>query len=139
MKDLLKRLQYPILAPLIGLSLWQAVVWLTDAPHFILPGPLRVLEAGYKNWESISGHALVTATEIGLGLVIGILLGAATAINLATSPRMARLSLPLVGLYPSGAGFCARSDPDPVVRLWHGLQDHYGGADHLFPGHIGLL
>ena len=43
MKYLLKRLQYQILAPLIGLSLWQAVVWLTDAPHFILPGPLRVL------------------------------------------------------------------------------------------------
>ena len=25
-----------------ALALWQAVVWLTGAPHFILPGPVRV-------------------------------------------------------------------------------------------------
>lgn len=116
MKDFLKRLQYPILAPLIGLSLWQAVVWLTDAPHFILPGPLRVLEAGYKNWESISGHALVTATEIGLGLVIGILLGVATAINLATSPRLARLSLPLLVFTQAVPVFALA----PILTLWFG-------------------
>ena len=116
MMNLLKRLQYPILAPLIGLSLWQAVVWLTNAPHFILPGPLRVAQAGYKNWESISGHALVTATEIGLGLVIGILLGVATAINLATSPRLARLSLPLLVFTQAVPVFALA----PILTLWFG-------------------
>ena len=92
----MNRVWYPLCAGLLGLGLWQAVVWITGAAHFILPDPWRVAKVGYENRALIAEHTLVTATEVALGLVIGSVLGALTAIQLAASPRLARLTLPML-------------------------------------------
>lgn len=112
-----------VFASLLGLALWQAVVWITQAPHFILPGPLRVAQAFASNWDIIAGHALVTGYEVLLGLAIGTALGALTAVQLAFSPAMARLMLPLLVFTQAVPVFALA----PILTLWFG----YGVASKI--------
>ena len=84
-----------VLRPVIIIAglifIWQIIVWLSGAPHFILPAPARVAEAWWAHHATILGHAGVTLLEIALGLLFGALLGASSALTLAYF-RPARLS-----------------------------------------------
>lgn len=117
------RLRYPIVAMLLGLGLWQAVIWITGAPHFILPSPWRVAKVGFESRALIAEHALVTGTEVILGLLIGAILGALTAIQLAASPTLARLMLPLLVFTQAVPVFALA----PILTLWFG----YGMASKI--------
>ena len=103
-------------AVLLGLSLWQAVVWITGAPHFILPSPLRVTQAAYKSRVIIAENAWITIAEVLLGLVFGTLLGVATAIQLTLSKTAERLMLPLLVFTQAVPVFALA----PVLTLWFG-------------------
>nr|WP_244505144.1 ABC transporter permease [Pelagibacterium luteolum] len=98
------------------LGLWQALVALTDTPAFILPGPLRVVEALWTHHALITHHALVTMTEVLIGLVMGASLGAATAIVLAAS-RGARALLRPVLVFSQAVPVFALA---PILTLWFG-------------------
>lgn len=117
------RLRYPLYATLIGLGLWQVVIWITGAPHFILPSPWRVATAGFENRALIAEHALVTGTEVILGLLIGATLGALTAIQLAASPKLARMMMPLLVFTQAVPVFALA----PILTLWFG----YGMASKV--------
>lgn len=110
------RIRDILLALLIGLGLWQALVVITDAPHFILPSPWRVAQAAYKSRVIIAENAWVTATEVLLGLVIGTLLGVATAIQLAYSKTAERLMLPILVFTQAVPVFALA----PLLTLWFG-------------------
>jgi ABC-type nitrate/sulfonate/bicarbonate transport system permease component len=69
------RIRYALGACAFALLLWQGIVWLTGVPSFILPSPLRVAQAALDNRVLIAENALVTATEVILGLIIGTVLG----------------------------------------------------------------
>ena len=69
-----------------ALGLWQALVWLTGVPHFILPAPERVARRLWDARELIAENALITFVEILLGLLLGSMLGVSTALQLAMSP-----------------------------------------------------
>ncbi|PRY77526.1 putative hydroxymethylpyrimidine transport system permease protein [Yoonia maritima] len=112
----MNRLTYPFCATLLGLCLWQALVWVTDAPHFILPAPWRVAKAAFESRALIAEHAVVTGTEVILGLIIGASLGAITAIQLAAFPRLARLTLPLLVFTQAVPVFALA----PILTLWFG-------------------
>ncbi len=103
-------------ALLIGLGLWQALVLVTQAPHFILPSPWRVAQAAYKSRVIIAENAWVTAVEVLLGLVIGTLLGVATAIQLALSKTAERLMLPILVFTQAVPVFALA----PLLTLWFG-------------------
>ncbi|MGJ8544146.1 MAG: ABC transporter permease [Sulfitobacter sp.] len=105
-----------LLAVLLGLGLWQGAVWLTGAPHFILPSPLRVAQALVRSRAIIAENAVVTATEVGLGLIIGTALGAATAIQLALSKTAERLMLPILVFTQAVPVFALA----PILTLWFG-------------------
>jgi len=76
-----------VLRPLVifaGLiALWQAVVLATGAQPFILPSPVAVARSLATRFDVILPHALVTLTEILLGLALGVLLGTACALAMA--------------------------------------------------------
>lgn len=112
----MSQLRYAFLATAFALCLWQILVWATGVPHFILPSPWRVARAAFENRALIAGHALVTATEVILGLLIGATLGALTAIGLAASHRMARLVLPLLVFTQAVPVFALA----PILTLWFG-------------------
>lgn len=103
-------------ALLLGLSVWQGLVWITGAPHFILPSPARVAEAAYSSRVVILENAWVTLVEVLLGLLIGTILGAATAIHLATSKVAERLMLPILVFTQAVPVFALA----PVLTLWFG-------------------
>ena len=84
------------LAALLGLAIWQTVVWATGLPHFILPSPMRVAEAMWKSRVTIAEHSLVTLSEVLIGIAIGSALGMATAIHLAISPSARAVMRPLL-------------------------------------------
>jgi putative hydroxymethylpyrimidine transport system permease protein len=109
-----------VLRPLIittGLLLiWQLIVWLTDAPTFILPGPLRVLETLFSQFPLLMKHAGVTLIEILLGLMLGVLLGLASALSLVTWGGLRRWLLPVLVVSQAIPVFALA----PVLMLWLG-------------------
>ena len=105
------------LGALIGLIIvWQLVVLITDVPRFILPPPALVYTAFVENWRLIAEHGLVTFTEVMLGLMIGIFLGVATALQLELSPT-ARLFLRPILVFSQAIPVFALA---PVLTLWLG-------------------
>lgn len=103
-------------ALLLGLGLWQALVWITGAPHFILPSPGRVAQTAFASRVVILENAWVTLAEVLLGLLIGTFLGAATAIQLATSKLAERLMLPILVFTQAVPVFALA----PILTLWFG-------------------
>ena len=100
-----------------GLTLlWHLLVVLTDLPPFILPGPMRVVTALFGNIELISQHALVTIAEVVLGLGLGSLLGAMTAIGLAISPLARTMLRPMMVISQALPVFALA----PLLTLWLG-------------------
>lgn len=116
-----------ILRPLIiatGLVLlWQFIVWLSDAPHFILPAPIDVAIAWWENHLVILGHTGVTLLEIALGLLCGTVLGVSSAMTLAYF-RPARLWLLPVLVASQAVPVFALA---PILVLWLG----YGVASKV--------
>lgn len=109
--------RFDILGALIlGLFIWQGLVWVTGAPHFILPSPWRVAKAAYNGRVLIFDNALVTMTEVILGLLIGTILGGLTAIQLATSQTMRRFVLPILVFTQAVPVFALA----PILTLWFG-------------------
>ncbi len=110
------RIRYALGACAFALLLWQGIVWLTGVPSFILPSPLRVAQAALDNRVLIAENALVTATEVILGLIIGTVLGAFTAVQLANSDQLHRLVMPLL-IFTQAVPVFALA---PILTLWFG-------------------
>jgi len=104
------------LAALLGLAIWQTVVWATGLPHFILPSPMRVAEAMWKSRVTIAEHSLVTLSEVLIGIAIGSALGMATAIHLAISPSARAVMRPLLVFSQAVPVFALA----PILTLWLG-------------------
>ena len=99
-----------------GLALWQAAVVVLQVPHFILPGPTRVAGALWENRALLAENALVTVTEVLVGLALGAVLGWVTAIGLALSPAARRLVRPLLVFSQAVPVFALA----PIFTLWFG-------------------
>jgi len=107
----------------LALGLWQALVWLFALPPFILPGPGRVAVALWANAALIGDHALVTAAEVLIGLVLGAALGAGVAIWTAASGLARALIRPMLVFSQAIPVFALA----PVLTLWLG----YGLASKI--------
>jgi putative hydroxymethylpyrimidine transport system permease protein len=116
-----------VLRPLIiagGLLLaWEAFVWLDDTPHFILPAPSRVAGEFLNRGDTLLIHGLHTAAEIVLGLVAGLLLGAAVALLLMRFAGLRPWGLPIIVLSQAVPVFAIA----PLLVLWLG----YGMASKV--------
>ena len=105
------------IAAIIGLiTIWQLIVSLTGVPRFILPSPFLVGVSFVENFELIVEHALVTVSEIILGLTIGITLGIITALQFEMSPA-AKFFLKPVLIFSQAIPVFALA---PVLTLWLG-------------------
>ena len=112
------------LAILAGLlAIWQAVQWVSQAPPYILPGPLAVAEVLATRWPHLLDHAWVTFAEILLGLVLGLLLGAISALVIASFGAMRRWLLPVLVVSQAIPVFALA----PILVVWLG----YGMASKV--------
>jgi NitT/TauT family transport system permease protein len=107
-----------VLAGVVFVIAWQAIVIVGDYPTFILPGPAVVAERFVRAWAdgTMVPHAVMTLTEIALGLAIGGTAGVLTGILLARSRLAARMLSPYI--------VAAQATPilalAPLVALWFG-------------------
>jgi len=116
-----------VLRPLIvfaGLAfVWQAFVWLTDQPPYILPGPGAVVLAWMESRQAILAHAGTTAAEIILGLGLGVGLGCSSALAMAYFRPARRWLMPVLVISQAVPVFAIA----PLLVLWLG----YGMASKV--------
>tara|TARA_B100000315_G_scaffold246697_1_gene274322 strand:+ start:3502 stop:4257 length:756 start_codon:yes stop_codon:yes gene_type:complete len=96
--------------------LWQIIVWLTGAPHYILPSPGLVVKALGARSDVILGHGWITLSEIILGLILGTVLGSISALTMGYF-RPARLWLMPVMVVSQAIPVFALA---PILVLWLG-------------------
>jgi putative hydroxymethylpyrimidine transport system permease protein len=95
---------------------WQAVVWLSGAPPYILPGPVAVIVSWVDHRDTLLSHAVTTLTEIVLGLALGTALGCASAITMSYFRRARRWLLPVLVVSQAVPVFAIA----PLLVLWLG-------------------
>ncbi|MDX1541889.1 MAG: ABC transporter permease, partial [Geminicoccaceae bacterium] len=88
----------PLLIALGLLLLWQAVVTLTGVPRFMLPPPQAVLATVLAEAPLLLGHAATTLLEILLGFLLGVAIGAGSALLIAALPPVQPWLLPILVL-----------------------------------------
>ncbi len=109
---------------LIGLTaLWQAVVILSGAPPYILPGPLAVVDAWISRPDLFLQHGAITMAEILLGLCFGLILGVTSALTMAYFKPAREWLLPVLVVSQAVPVFALA----PVLVLWFG----YGMASKV--------
>lgn len=86
----------PLVTALGLVAAWEALVWLTGLPPYILPPPSRVALVLFQRFDLLIEQAAWTAAEMVLGLALGLALGAALAVIFAASAVWRRWALPLV-------------------------------------------
>lgn len=116
----MKSLVRAIVSMIVIIAGWQALVVFADLPHFILPSPAQVGITLWKMKALIASHAWITTIEVILGLLIGTLLGALTAIQLARSSLARYLIKPVLVLTQALPVFALA----PLFTLWlgYGMQ-----------------
>ena len=119
----MKQLLRIVLSVLLILLAWQALVIWGELPHFILPSPLKVATTLWESRALIASHAWVTTQEILLGLLIGTVLGALTAVWLSQSSVARYLVKPVLILTQALPVFALA----PLFTLWLG----YGMASKI--------
>lgn len=102
---------------------WEGAVHLFALPSFILPAPSEVVGAFQARGPYLLKNALVTASEIGLGLLIGIACGVFTALAMSAFPPARRVLLPVVIVTQALPVFAIA----PLLVLWFG----YGIASKI--------
>ncbi|MFO1070162.1 MAG: ABC transporter permease [Geminicoccaceae bacterium] len=113
----------PLVTALGLLVAWELLVRLAGLPPFILPSPLAVLRTLVDRFDLIMGHAAITGAEIVLAMLLGTLLGMASAVTLAMSAPARRWLLPLLVVSQALPTFALA----PLLVLWLG----YGMASKV--------
>lgn len=106
----------PLITAVGLLAVWQLAVSFTGVPPYILPGPLNVLLAGWKQAPILAHHASITGLEIVLGLAIGSLVGALAALVLVSSAPARRWLMPVLVISQALPVFALA----PLLVLWLG-------------------
>lgn len=83
-----------VLAMLLILCLWQAVIVLFQIPHFVIPRPAAVIAMLFGNGPMILKLTWQTLQETLAGYVIGAAVGFLLAVGMSQIPLMGRLLYP---------------------------------------------
>jgi len=97
---------------------WQALVWITGYPAFILPSPADVAAVGVRVIANgtLWNHMRVTLSEVGAGLVLGLLAASLLGYPLAKSRRLERLAVPYLVVSQSVPVVAIA----PLLIIWFG-------------------
>jgi putative hydroxymethylpyrimidine transport system permease protein len=114
----------PLVTLLVFLTVWWAVARFTGIPTYMLPGPEAVATALHDQAGYLAQNALTTLAEILIGLLVGTLLGAVTALAVVFSPLLERWLMPVLVLSQAIPVFALA----PLLVLWLG----FGMASKVF-------
>jgi len=119
----MNRLIHVLAVMTVMVGLWAGIVWLFELPHYILPSPDRVFLVLLARPMLFVHHAAITASEIIAGLALGGGLGLLVACLIADSPRLQRMTMPILVVSQALPVFALA----PILMLWLG----YGFASKL--------
>ena len=85
-----------LLLPLLGLAVWQAVVWLASPREWLLPSPGAVAEVLWTDRDRLWFHAQATIAEAAVGFALAAVLGTVLAVAIASSPHVERTLYPWI-------------------------------------------
>ncbi|MBP5858327.1 ABC transporter permease [Marivibrio halodurans] len=105
------------------LALWQAAVWVSGAPPYILPGPIAVIEVLVQKYPTLVRHGAITASEILMGLALGTVFGVLSALVLTAFRPARRWLMPVLVVSQALPVFALA----PMLTLWLG----YGMASKV--------
>jgi ABC-type nitrate/sulfonate/bicarbonate transport system permease component len=88
------QVSYWILAMLVILLVWQAVIVALKIPNFVMPQPAAVIEMLFRNAPMILDLLWQTLKETLAGYVIGAAVGFLLAVGMSQIPLMGRLVYP---------------------------------------------
>lgn len=117
------RVLRPVLIFALLVAVWQAVVWVTSAPDYILPAPSDVFAALQSHYGQLSENALITFGEIIAGLIIGTILGGISALTMVLYRPTRRWLMPVLVISQAIPVFALA----PILVLWLG----YGPASKI--------
>ena len=102
---------------LLGILLtWQLVIWLTGIEGFLLPSPTAVAITLVERAGLLAGHAAVTLAEILLGLLLGTVFGATSALTMAYFRPARQWLMPVLVVSQAIPVFALA----PILTLWLG-------------------
>jgi NitT/TauT family transport system permease protein len=106
----------PVLAFVVVIGAWEAIVRLNNVPSYLVPAPSAIWSALWFNDGSIFGEAATTSYEAIIGFVIGSLFGAFLGVVCAYSLILSRALLP----YVIAANTIPVVGIAPIIILWFG-------------------
>ena len=98
------------------LALWQFACSTGLVPSFMLPSPVRVVQALVGDWHLLAGHTATSLAEAGLGLAAGVALGFAAALAMDRFDLLFRAFYPIVVLTQTIPTVAIA----PLLVLWFG-------------------
>jgi ABC-type nitrate/sulfonate/bicarbonate transport system permease component len=96
MTERAKRIVAPLLLLVFLFGVWEIVVRVTHAPSFVLPPPSRIVVTFFAQFGFLWSHALVTLTEVALGLALGSVGGMLVATAIVYVPLIEWAVHPLI-------------------------------------------
>jgi len=98
------------------LALWHLAYELNGRRSYLLPSPWQTAQTAVARFDTLAKHALVTYSEILLGLALGTVLGVVSALALVTWAPVRRWLLPVLVVSQSVPVFALA----PLLVLWLG-------------------
>ena len=106
----------PLLIAAGLIVIWQSIIVITGVQFFILPSPARVASALVDRHDVIAVHALITLSEILLGLLLGSILGTASALIMGYFRSVRQWLMPVLVISQAVPVFALA----PILVLWLG-------------------
>lgn len=104
------------LAALILILFWQLLVYALQLPPYILPAPLEVFAALFKEGHLIAAQFIYTFIETLAGLALGIILGCSLALSMVIFRPLKLWLLPVLLISQALPTFAIA----PLIVLWFG-------------------
>ncbi len=106
----------PLAVFIIFMAIWQFGAQLFQIPHYILPKPTDIYQAGVGNWENLRVSVLTTITEAVVGFVFSVIGGVAGAILMASSKILEKSFYPYAILLQTIPIVAIA----PIIVIWFG-------------------
>ena len=95
-RDVAARVAGPAIVMAVVLGVWELYARLGPVDDFILPAPTEIARALWRDRGLLFDNLLVTAQEVGLGILVALVLGFGLAVALHFSATLRRGTYPLL-------------------------------------------
>jgi NitT/TauT family transport system permease protein/putative hydroxymethylpyrimidine transport system permease protein len=95
-RDVAARVAGPAIVMAVLLGVWELYARLGPVDDFILPAPTEIARALWRDRGLLFDNLLVTAQEVGLGILVALVLGFGLAMALHFSATLRRSTYPLL-------------------------------------------